>query len=95
MQNILMFLFGIVVVMLFLPIIQGIADMVQACSQWFISTINVKITSNNIAIENLKDSTTKENTQVIGFQTSDEYETYDEDDDDRDNKSKNKNKIGF
>lgn len=94
MQNIFIFLLGVVSIILLLPFIQAIADIIQTFSQWIISIMNIRIVKNNVQIQTLQDSITPENTQVIGFQAPNEYEDYEDEYEDRLQKT-NKNKVGF
>lgn len=92
MHDILIFIAGVAFVILMLPIAQSISDMVCGFCQWIISSLNVKVTRNNVEVQDLNNSVEPTNAQAIGFQMPNELEYYD-DDEEPDNE--NKQKVGF
>ncbi len=89
------FLCGIACVTFALPILQYIADTICSFFELIKSNISVKITENNVKIQNLHDSLEPINTNAIGFHSDDETVYYEDDDDEEEDRHKSINKIGF
>ena len=98
MHDIILFVAGMLFVILALPVIQTISDIICTLGQWVLSALNVKVTKNNVKVQDLNDSIEPTSAQAIGFQSplsSDDYYDDDEDPDEDKMNSKNKNKVGF
>lgn len=87
MQEIYVFVAGIVFIAIFFPILQSISDIFLTLSQWIISIFNIHIADNNAIIQDIQDRIQPTSSQAIGFQAPNEEEYY-YDDDDEDNKIK-------
>ena len=97
---IISFIIGVLFVVLFLPVIQSIADILCNFGQWLLSFISVHIAINNEKVREIQASGEESNTNAIGFEAPLNDSDYDYDDDDEDyNKLKirneSKNPIGF
>ena len=70
------FLYGIIFITLGLPLLQWIADIINAFFQWIVSAINVHIVDNNNDITD-KSNQQPTNTAAIGFNIPNE-QTYED-----------------
>lgn len=92
MHDLYVFVASIIFVVVALPVLQTFSDVFCAFGQWIISIFNVKITTNNVEIQNLNDSIEPTSVQAMGFQAPlDEDDYYDEDEPD----DHIKQKVGF
>ena len=91
MHDIILLVAGMLFIILALPIIQTISDICVTFGQWILSILNVKVTKNNIKVEDLNNSIEPTSAQAIGFQVP--YEEDYDDEDEPDNKMKQK--VGF
>jgi len=92
MHDIILFVAGVIFIILALPVIQTISDIICTFGQWILSAMNVKVTKNNIKVQDLNDSVEPTSAQAIGFQAPLSEEDYD-DEEEPDNKMKQK--VGF
>ena len=103
MHDIALFVAGMLIILMAIPLIQSFTDtitmvlnIIVTFTQWIQSIFNLKTVSNNVKIQDLKDSIEPTMTQAVGFQVPSEDEFYDEEDPDENKfNSKNKNKVGF
>ena len=70
------FLYGIIFITLGLPLLQGIADIINAFFQWIVSAINIHIADNNNNITDISNQQPT-NTAAIGFNIPNE-QTYED-----------------
>ncbi len=72
------FLYGIIFITLGLPLLQGIADIINAFFQWIVSAINIHIADNNNDItDKSNQQSNQSNTTAIGFNIPNE-QTYED-----------------
>lgn len=65
------------VVIIGVPMLQGISDIIMSLFQLILSWMNIKITKNNIKTSMLNEP---QSSQAIGFQTTDDEEECEDDD---------------
>lgn len=93
MHDLYVFVASIIFVVVALPVLQTFSDVFCAFGQWIISIFNVKITTNNVEIQNLNDSIEPTSVQAMGFQAPLSEEDYDDEEDEPDDHIKQK--VGF
>ena len=93
MHDLYVFVAAIIFMVVALPVLQTLSDIICGFGQWIISIFNVKITTNNVEIQNLNDSIEPTSVQAMGFQAPLSEEDYDDEEDEPDNKMKQK--VGF
>lgn len=92
MHDIILFVAGVLFVILALPVIQTISDIICTFGQWLLSALNVKVTKNNVKIQDMNDSLEPTSAQAIGFQAPLYEEDYDDEEEPDD---RIKQKVGF
>jgi len=89
-EILIVFLLGIILIILALPIGQGIADLIITVFEVFRSKMSLTISENNFKIQKMNEQLEFRSTQAIGFGIPSE-EQYEEEEDE----NKAANKIGF
>jgi len=90
MHDIILFVAGVIFIILALPVIQTVSDIICTFGQWVLSAMNVKVTKNNVKVQDMNDSLEPTSAQAIGFQAPPEIEYYDDEDPESEDKLNSK-----